>query len=348
VTQLKLAINVPAMNWSAYLRLARPLDWLKNGFVPLGLLFAEAWHQRPLVIDVALVTIAFCLAASAVYAFNDVSDADADRRHPRKRQRPVASGAISARQALIFSMSLAFLALAIAASVRAEALALVGGYLLLNLFYSRRLRRIPFVDVLTIAAGFMLRVLAGTIGVGIPPSGWLLATALALTLFLGFAKRRAELVAANGEPARASLAAYNQRLLDALTLSTAIAAGASGAGALHMAGVSRRPGRESGARADRRSVDRDFRPAVAGRDHAGDRRLHLAPRQHPLAGGANIAVLEIEQAGQSAHQAGLVVMRFSIGINHFPQQFDDLQTLLGREALVERAGEAENVGGVVV
>jgi 4-hydroxybenzoate polyprenyltransferase len=230
VTQLSPISIVPAMIPSAYLRLARPLDWLKNGFVPLGLLFAEAWHRLPLVIDVALVTIAFCLAASAVYAFNDISDADADRKHPRKRHRPVASGIIPVRHALIFSIALAFAALAIAAWVRPEALALVGGYLLLNLFYSRLLRRIPFVDVLTIAAGFMLRVLAGTVGVGIPPSGWLLATALALTLFLGFAKRRAEFVSANGEPARASLAAYNQRVLDALTLATAISAGGLYAG----------------------------------------------------------------------------------------------------------------------
>jgi 4-hydroxybenzoate polyprenyltransferase len=213
------------MNASAYLRLARPLDWLKNGFVPLGLLFAEAWHNRALVIDVALITIAFCLAASAVYAFNDVSDADADRKHPRKRHRPVASGAIAPRQALTFAIVLAFIALAIAASVRPEALATIGAYLLLNFFYSRLLRRIPFVDVLTIAAGFMLRVLAGTIGVGIPPSGWLLATALALTLFLGFAKRRAEFVSANGDPTRASLAAYNRRTLDMLTLATAFSAG---------------------------------------------------------------------------------------------------------------------------
>ncbi|MGE0151048.1 MAG: UbiA prenyltransferase family protein [Reyranellaceae bacterium] len=218
------------MELSAYLRLARPLDWLKNGFVPLGLLFAEAWHRTPLVIDVALVTAAFCLAASAVYAFNDVADADADARHPRKRHRPVASGAIAPRRALAFAMVLAFAALVIAAAVRAEALGLVGAYLVLNLFYSRLLRRIPFVDVLTIAAGFMLRVLAGTVGVGIPPSGWLLATALALTLFLGFAKRRAEFVSANGDASRASLSAYNRRLLDALTLATAVCAGALYAG----------------------------------------------------------------------------------------------------------------------
>lgn len=213
---------------SAYLRLARPLDWLKNGFVPLGLLFAEAWHDGALIADVALVTLAFCCAASAVYAFNDVADAEADRRHPRKCRRPIASGAISPRQGLVFSLVLAIVALAIAAAVRAEALAIIGAYLLLNVFYSRLLRRIPLVDVLAIAAGFMLRVLAGTVGVGIPPSSWLLATALALTLFLGFAKRRAEIGAANcspaGSPARASLSFYHPRLLDALTLAAATAA----------------------------------------------------------------------------------------------------------------------------
>jgi len=214
------------MNLSGYLRLARPLDWLKNGFVPLGLLFAEAWADKALVIDVALVTIAFCLAASAVYAFNDVSDADADRGHKFKRQRPVASGEIAAWKGLAFAIVLAVIAMMIAASVRREALAIVGGYMLLNIFYSRLLRRIAFVDVLTIAAGFMLRVLAGTIGVGIPPSGWLLATSLALTLFLGFAKRRAEIVARGvGEPIRPALADYSPRLLDALTLSCAALAG---------------------------------------------------------------------------------------------------------------------------
>lgn len=219
------------MNWSAYLRLARPLDWLKNGFVPLGLLFAEAWHRLPLVLDVAIVTAAFCLAASAVYAFNDISDIQADRQHPRKRHRPVASGAVPPRHALLFAVILAFGALALAASVRAEALGIVGAYLVLNVFYSRLLRRIPFVDVLTIAAGFMLRVLAGTVGVGIPPSGWLLATSLALTLFLGFSKRRAEsLSPAEPGATRPALAAYGPRLLNGLTLASATAAGALYAG----------------------------------------------------------------------------------------------------------------------
>jgi 4-hydroxybenzoate polyprenyltransferase len=214
------------MDVAAYLRLARPVDWLKNAFVPLGLLFAEAWHRTALIVDVALVTMAFCLAASAVYAFNDVSDADADRKHKLKRQRPVASGAVSPRQALAFAFALALASLAIAATVRPEALAIIGGYLILNIFYSRLLRRIAFVDVATIAAGFMLRVLAGTVGVGIPPSGWLLATSLALTLFLGFAKRRAESVSRDARGVtRPALIGYHPRLLDALTLICAVLAG---------------------------------------------------------------------------------------------------------------------------
>lgn len=212
------------MNILSYSQLARPLDWVKNGFVPLGLLFAEAWSRTTLVIDVALVTVAFCFAASAVYAFNDVSDAAADRQHKFKRQRPVANGKISAANALIFSGVLTLISLAIAAFVRVEALAIVGGYLILNIFYSSVLRRIAFIDVLTIAAGFMLRVLAGTAGVGIPPSGWLLATSLALTLFLGFAKRRAEIVAPDHAPRRSALASYNLQLLDALTIFCGVAA----------------------------------------------------------------------------------------------------------------------------
>ena len=214
-----------------FLRLARPLDWLKNGFVPLGLLFGEAWSDAALVADVAVVTVAFCFAASAVYAANDVADAAADRRHPRKKERPVASGAIAPAAALGFAALLATAALGLAAIVSPATLATIGGYLALNLAYSLALRRIPFVDVAAIAAGFMLRVLAGTWGVGIPPSSWLLATALALTLFLGFAKRRAEILAPDQDgAARPALHAYWPGLLNLLTLGTAACAGALYAG----------------------------------------------------------------------------------------------------------------------
>ncbi len=207
-----------------YLRLARPVDWLKNGFVPLGLLFGEAWADIDLVGDVVLATGAFCLAASAVYAANDVADADADRLHPSKKERPVARGEIAPAGAIAFAGTLAALALAMAAAIGLTAMLIVGAYLALNAAYTLALRRIPFLDVATIAAGFMLRVLAGTTGVGIPPSQWLLATTLALALFLGFAKRRAEFANHDGQ-SRQSLQAYSLPLLNVLTLATAICAG---------------------------------------------------------------------------------------------------------------------------
>jgi 4-hydroxybenzoate polyprenyltransferase len=206
----------------AYFRLCRPLDWLKNGFVLLGLLFAEAWNDRATVIAVALVTIAFCLAASAIYALNDAQDAKADRAHQFKRLRPVASGAISPARARLFGGVLATIAIGLAASINWRAAVTVIAYLLVNTAYTFRLKRIALFDVLTIAMGFMLRVLAGTWGVGIPPSSWLLANAAALTLFLGFAKRHAELASSDDAAAtRGALLNYNARLLDLLVPLTA-------------------------------------------------------------------------------------------------------------------------------
>ncbi len=206
-----------------YLRLARPLDWLKNGFVLVGLLFAEAWSDCAMVLAVAVTTIAFCLAASAVYALNDATDARADGAHQRKRLRPVASGAIAAEQARRFAAGLGILAIGLAANAGWRAALAVAAYLLLNAAYSFGLKRVAFLDVLAIASGFMLRVLAGTWGVGIPPSGWLLANAAALTLFLGLAKRRAEMVSPDDSAAtRRALLHYHPRLLDLLVPAAAL------------------------------------------------------------------------------------------------------------------------------
>jgi 4-hydroxybenzoate polyprenyltransferase len=138
-------------------------------------------------------TLAFCLASGAVYAFNDARDAAQDRDHPDKRGRPVARGAISAAEATGLSMITAAAALALAAWTGWKVAAFVAVYLALSAAYSLRLKRVPVLDVVVIAAGFMLRLLAGTTGIGIDPSNWLLACGFLLTLFLGFAKRRAEI-----------------------------------------------------------------------------------------------------------------------------------------------------------
>ncbi len=177
----------------AFIELARPQQWAKNSFVLTGLLFAHAWGDADLVTAAGLATLAFCLASSAVYAYNDAIDAARDRGHPLKRGRPVARGAISASEAKAQAAVLGVLGVASAALVSVTVGVLVTLYLLLNVAYTRGLKHVPVIDVFIIAAGFMLRLLAGTAGIGIEPSNWLLLCGLLLTLMLGFGKRRAEL-----------------------------------------------------------------------------------------------------------------------------------------------------------
>jgi 4-hydroxybenzoate polyprenyltransferase len=207
----------------AYAELGRPSQWLKNGFVLVGLLFGHAWSDPAMVGSALAVFAAFCLVSSAVYAFNDVMDREADRAHPSKNARPVASGRVTAQGAMAFSVGLAVVGLGIALAVSPAALAITAGYLLLNGGYSLGLKHVALLDVFLIAAGFMLRILAGTTGIGIEPSRWLLLCGLMATLFLGFAKRRAELAALEQSEAdardgrvaqRRSLGMYSLELLD--------------------------------------------------------------------------------------------------------------------------------------
>jgi 4-hydroxybenzoate polyprenyltransferase len=178
-----------------YARLARPGQWIKNGFVLVGVLFGHAWADRAAVQGALTLFAAFCLVSSAVYAFNDVMDRHADRVHPHKHRRPVASGRIPAPRALAFAVLLVVTGLGLAASVSASALAIAASYIALNVAYSLGVKHVALLDVFFIATGFMLRLLAGTLGLGIEPSRWLLLCGLMVTLFLGFAKRRAELAA---------------------------------------------------------------------------------------------------------------------------------------------------------
>ena len=208
----------------AYVELARPLHWVKNGFVLAGILFGHAWEDPALLAAAVVATLAFCLASSAVYAFNDCLDAEQDRDHPDKRTRPVARGAVTQREAYAISGVLGVAAVVLAAWVGAIAAAIVAAYLALNAAYTLGLKRVPIVDVFVIAAGFMLRLLAGTSGIGVEPSQWLLACGFLLTLFLGFAKRRAELarLAEDAAQHRAVLDAYTTGFLDKAILACVI------------------------------------------------------------------------------------------------------------------------------
>jgi decaprenyl-phosphate phosphoribosyltransferase len=200
------------------IRLMRPHQWLKNVFVFAGLLFGQAWHNGPLVERVFWAFLAFCCASSLVYILNDWRDRAADALHPVKRQRPLASGAVTPQGALVLAGLLAGLALALAWGQTALLL-LLGLYILLNLAYSWGLKHVPVVDVSIIASGFMLRLLAGTLAVGIPPSRWLLLTGLFIALFLGFSKRKAETFH-EPDQQRAVLEHYPPALLDTYMAAT--------------------------------------------------------------------------------------------------------------------------------
>jgi 4-hydroxybenzoate polyprenyltransferase len=207
----------------ALIRLIRPHQWIKNGFVFMGLVFGNGWTDQSLVVDVLVLFAAFCLVSSAVYVMNDIADRDADRLHPRKRSRPLARGEVSVAAALVLSVALGLAGLGLAGLVSPAALLIAATYIVLNFAYSAGLKRVAILDVFMIAGGFMLRILAGTTGIGVAPSKWLLLCGLMLTLFLGFCKRRAELVAVtnpgdSGSPTghRIALKGYSTVLLDRL------------------------------------------------------------------------------------------------------------------------------------
>ena len=214
---------------SAIVRLLRPHQYIKNGFVVLGVVFGQS---RTLVdlLHVAIAFVAFCLAASSVYVFNDIFDVESDRKHPTKCRRPIASGEVSLPLAWALSVVLAALGLGAALSLGWLAGLMITLYLGLNVAYSLRLKHVVILDVFLISAGFMLRILIGTAGIGIPPSQWLLLTGLMLTLFLGFTKRRAELIRlqnsglADRATVRRVLENYSPAMLDQLTGITAACA----------------------------------------------------------------------------------------------------------------------------
>jgi len=202
----------------AAIRLMRPQQWLKNVFVLAGVFFAGEFAVEGPLRDALLAFVAFCLASSAVYALNDRLDAEADRRHPRKRARPVASGALSGRFAAGLAAACALAALGLAWSVGPRLLIILLAYGAINVAYSRRLKHVVLVDVFCIASGFSLRLLAGTWGVNVPPSQWFVLCAFLLSLFLGFSKRYAERMDQTQDTAhkRAVVEEYSPEFLRAL------------------------------------------------------------------------------------------------------------------------------------
>jgi 4-hydroxybenzoate polyprenyltransferase len=199
-----------------YLRLARPKQWTKNGFVLAAVVFAHEALVASSVAKALLAFLAFCALSGAVYAANDVLDVEEDRKHPLKRLRPVASGEVSPRSAMVFSGVLMIAGLSLGFAVN-PGVGLAGvSYLALQAVYTPILKHTPILDVMSISGGFVIRALAGVAAVGSPISAWLIVCTALLTLFLGFSKRRYE-IASLGDGAvshRKNLRDYSVPLLD--------------------------------------------------------------------------------------------------------------------------------------
>lgn len=202
----------------AYLKLARPKQWTKNLFVLSPVVFSGKWSDPANVLLAVLASIAFILVSSAVYALNDSLDASADRNHPRKRHRPIAAGAIGVSEALVFGGALAVAGVALAAALGPACVATLVVYLILNAGYSLGWKHRPLLDVMLIAAGFVLRVVGGCTAIDVVPSPWLLVCTAFLSLFIALIKRRHELRESPNEAAaqRKVMSLYSIPLLDQL------------------------------------------------------------------------------------------------------------------------------------
>ena len=194
------------------LRLLRPSQWLKNGFVLAPYVFTGAFTSLGKTVDVAIALVVFCIASSANYVFNDLQDVESDRRHPTKRHtRPIAAGAVGRDAAwrLVWQLWAGLLVLLV---LRPRLAPVVAGYLALNLAYSVALKHVPVVDLFALAMSFLLRVYAGGIALGVPVSFWMFVTTLSVALYLAALKRRQELVLQ--ADARPVLTGYTVELLD--------------------------------------------------------------------------------------------------------------------------------------
>jgi len=208
----------PVPEWIAVLAMLRPKQWTKNLLLFAGLVFSQNLFNTPLLLKTVLAFGVFCLLSGSVYILNDFHDLSADRKHYRKRNRPLASGRLGVGQALAISAILAAVSFYAAFKLGAPFLAAAVLYFFLVLSYSLWFKHIVIIDVFAVALGFLLRAVAGGVVIGVRISPWLLICTLLLALFLALTKRRHEYVVMenNGIEHRRVLAEYSVAYLDQL------------------------------------------------------------------------------------------------------------------------------------
>ena len=206
-----------------YLQLLRPLQWIKNGFVFAPAFFSNNLLKWEYLVPTFIVFCSFCLISSSIYCFNDLLDIEADRLHPKKYHRPIASGKISKRGGytmMLLCLIGAFTLLAFVNSVNTPYLyMMIGGYWLMNIAYCLKLKQFAILDVSIIAIGFVMRVLTGGLATDIWVSHWLVMMTFLITLFLALSKRNDDyrIYEQTGIKPRVSITGYNKSFINEAT-----------------------------------------------------------------------------------------------------------------------------------
>ena len=206
-----------------YIQLLRPLQWLKNGFVFAPIFFSSNLLKWELFWPTLIVFASFCLISSSIYCFNDLRDVDADRMHPKKCKRPIASGAVSIMGGYTMMLICTIGALAILPFSQSPNLPylylIIGAYWVMNISYCLRLKQYALIDVTIIAIGFVMRVLIGGLTTDIWISHWLVMMTFLVTLFLAFTKRNDDyrIYEQTGQKPRVSITGYNKTFINEAT-----------------------------------------------------------------------------------------------------------------------------------
>ena len=210
------------------IKVARPTHWIKNLFVFLPVFFGGGLLNTSEAVSAALTFLSFSLAASAIYCLNDIIDVNADRAHPVKCKRPIASGAITIPQAygmMALCMLVSIVLMFLLPAGQTKTIFVIVAYFLINVAYCLRLKDYAIIDVCIIASGFVLRILAGGYATGVQLSKWIVLMTFLLTLFLAFAKRRDDVLRMNttGQAPRANTSRYNLTFINqAITITAGV------------------------------------------------------------------------------------------------------------------------------
>jgi len=205
----------------SFFTLIRINQWIKNAFVFLPIFFDQKFTSLPTLLDGCVAFLSFSLIASSIYCFNDYVDVDFDKNHPEKKARPIASGAVKKKQAIIYMLLLLFCGLLVAYLLNTITLSyILLIYFGLNILYTLVLKKIIVVDVITIASSFVLRIVAGGVAASIVLSYWIVIMVFLLALFLALAKRRDEVLIFNekGTKVRSNIEKYSLPLINTILI----------------------------------------------------------------------------------------------------------------------------------